>query len=219
MPTANLIRACALAILAATISGGAVANAQSSGDAGLQRLVNDVAFQLDLSYRFNRQELNDRRATVQAALAAWGESSRSQADNETLASWLREAIRTSMPGTRQSLPAIPDFKTIAATEPLPGPSKTVDSTRATTRETQLSTTSAMEVGPEKTSEHTMMRPASATSTEVEKKSVPADVSEREEPLADFWSPHPANQELPDDLTTGDPFRDDPLPTDDDLFLE
>ena len=54
-----------------------------------------------------------------AAIAAWRTAPRSEANNEKLATWLRAAILSSMPGSKESLPAVPSFAAVAKVEPQP----------------------------------------------------------------------------------------------------
>ena len=81
-------------------------------------------------------------------------------------------------------------------------------------------------------EQTLMRPTSGPSMAADEFDLfnsEMDTSERDSPtepaaaeaetteestaesVEDFWSEHPASGELPDDLSSGDPFLDDPLP--------
>jgi hypothetical protein len=85
----------------------------------LQVLVNDTAVQLQLSYRQHPDERARRQEQLAAAVAAWRAVPRSEANNERLATWLRAAIASSMPGSKEPLPAVPSFATIVKAEPQP----------------------------------------------------------------------------------------------------
>lgn len=82
--------------------------------------------------------------------------------------------------------------------------------------------------------HTLLRPVSASSETESSASAQTpsqssapeaqaeqstNNSDNSEDITDdsFWKEHPASEALPADLMNGDPFRDDPLPTGDDLF--
>jgi len=83
----------------------------------LQVLVNDTAAQLQLAYRQHPDERARRQEQLTAAVAAWRAAPRSEANNERLANWLRAAILSSMPGSKEPLPAVPSFAVIVKTEP------------------------------------------------------------------------------------------------------
>jgi hypothetical protein len=55
-------------------------------------------------------EAQERQEQLDAAVAAWRAAPRSAANDDELAKWLRSAIRASMPGQREALPPIPNFK-------------------------------------------------------------------------------------------------------------
>jgi hypothetical protein len=75
----------------------------------LQALVNDVAAQIQLAYRQDPAERQRRHAELAAAVAAWRAGERSAANNRLLGEWLRAAIRSSMPGSTDPLPELPEF--------------------------------------------------------------------------------------------------------------
>ncbi len=85
----------------------------------LQILVNDTAAQLQLAYRQHPDERARRQEQLTAAVAAWRTAPRSEANNERLAIWLRGAILSSMPGSKDPLPALPNFAAIVKAEPKP----------------------------------------------------------------------------------------------------
>jgi hypothetical protein len=76
----------------------------------LQSLVNDTATQFKMAYRHNTEEHRARYDQLSQALAAWKKSPRGEENDKLLADWLRAAIRRSMPGSREALPPLPDFK-------------------------------------------------------------------------------------------------------------
>jgi hypothetical protein len=95
----------------AAMSGASLAMAQPAASPGqLQSLVNDAVAQIQLSYRRNPAELHERYQSIGQAVAAWNKSSRSEADGERLAEWLRQAMRGSMPGSEEPLPPVPEFE-------------------------------------------------------------------------------------------------------------
>jgi hypothetical protein len=77
----------------------------------LQVLVNDAAWQVQLSYRSDATERNRRREQIELTIAAWQAAARNKLNDERLAEWLRGTIRSSMPGSREALPALPEFET------------------------------------------------------------------------------------------------------------
>lgn len=83
----------------------------------LQSLVNETAAQIQLAYQRDPNERDERQQQVAAVLSAWRNAPRSEGNNEQLASWLRAAIASSMPGSREPLPAGPKFATIAKVGP------------------------------------------------------------------------------------------------------
>jgi hypothetical protein len=99
-----------IAGIASVLLGAAASFAQTPASTSrLQSLVNDTAAQLQLVYRHNRAEHQRRREQLVEAIAAWRTAERSSANNERLADWLRDAIRSSMPGSREQLPPLPEF--------------------------------------------------------------------------------------------------------------
>jgi hypothetical protein len=85
----------------------------------LQLLLNDTAAQLQLAYRQHPDERARRQEQLTATIAAWRAAPRSEANNERLATWLRAAIVSSMPGSQEPLPAVPSFVAIVKAEPQP----------------------------------------------------------------------------------------------------
>ena len=75
----------------------------------LQALISDTAAQVQLAYRQHPVEREHRREQVAAVVAAWRTASRSELNNERLATWLHAAILSSMPGSREPLPPAPNF--------------------------------------------------------------------------------------------------------------
>jgi hypothetical protein len=104
-----------LAWLSPAIAGAA---APASPDK-LQVLVNAAAAQLQLAYRQHPDERARRQEQLAAAIAAWRAAPRSETNNERLATWLRAAIVSSMPGSQESLPAVPSFAAVVKAEPQP----------------------------------------------------------------------------------------------------
>jgi hypothetical protein len=102
----------------------AIAGAAPRAADKLQVLVNDTAVQLQLAYRQHPEERARRQEQLAAAIAAWRAAPRSEANNERLATWLRAAIASSMPGSKEQLPAIPSFGAIVKAEPQPAADET-----------------------------------------------------------------------------------------------
>ena len=97
----------------------AIAGAASPAADKLQVLVNNTAAQLQLAYRQHPDERARRQEQLSAAVAAWRAAPRSEANNERLATWLRAAILSSMPGSQEPLPAVPSFAAVVKVEPQP----------------------------------------------------------------------------------------------------
>ena len=85
-----------------------VAQAAAPADR-LPQLVRETSAQFDLAYRMHPSERQHRQAHLAAVVNAWRTAPRSDANNERLSTWLRAAIRTSMPGSREALPPMPTF--------------------------------------------------------------------------------------------------------------
>jgi hypothetical protein len=72
---------------------------------------------LQLAYRQHPDERARRQEQLTAAVIAWRAAPRSEANNEQLAVWLRAAILSSMPGSKEPLPATPIFAVVVKAEP------------------------------------------------------------------------------------------------------
>jgi len=79
-----------------------------------QALIRETAAQLQIAYRLHPEEGGLRQQQLNAVVNAWRAAPRSDANNERLIAWLRSAIRASMPGSRDALPANPTFAGAAA---------------------------------------------------------------------------------------------------------
>jgi hypothetical protein len=108
---------CLFVIAAVLASSTSVQAAEPAGK--LQSLVNDTAAQIQLAYQRDPNERDERQRQVAAVLAVWRSAPRSEANNEQLAIWLRAAIASSMPGSREPLPAAPNFATATKTDRKP----------------------------------------------------------------------------------------------------
>lgn len=75
----------------------------------LTRLESDLKFQLEMAFRHDTQQRAERLEQLQRAVQAWQQSPQTDEDRRLFASWLREAIVRSLPGSIDSLPAIPPF--------------------------------------------------------------------------------------------------------------
>src|SRR4051794_26032529 len=72
-------------------------------------LAAQASAQFELANRSYPAEGESRQAQLNVVVAAWRAAPRTDANNERLNSWLRAAIRASMPGSREPLPAAPSF--------------------------------------------------------------------------------------------------------------
>ena len=78
-------------------------------------LARETWAQFDLAYKMHPNERELRHEQLAAAVNAWRAAPRTDANYERLNNWLRAAIRSSMPGSREALPPLPIFA--ATTEP------------------------------------------------------------------------------------------------------
>jgi hypothetical protein len=112
-----------LALAIAWIAGSTTSAAPSNR---LQALVDDTAAQIQIAYRQHPDERAYRQQQLASAIAAWRVAPRREANNEQLSTWLHAAIRSSMPGSHESMPAVPTFDAAPKIE-----SRLVNSARAT----------------------------------------------------------------------------------------
>ena len=82
-------------------------------------LVRETSAQFQIAYRLHPEEGQRRQEQLAAVVNAWRAAPRTEANNERLTTWLRSAIRASMPGSREALPASPIFTATAATQTRP----------------------------------------------------------------------------------------------------
>lgn len=102
------------------IAGASTVNAAAPAPPDrLQVLVRETSAQLQVAYRLHPEEWQHRQEQLNAVVNAWRAAPRTDANNEQLANWLRSAIRASMPGSREALPASPAFAGAKATETRP----------------------------------------------------------------------------------------------------
>lgn len=115
-------RLAALSVIAGLLTGLAVAlvpaapaAAQSvNQSSSLQQLVDELAAQFWFAHRANLPEFQYRHEQLRQAIAAWNASSQNAADRQLMATWLRDAVHSSMPGMQQPLPPLPAFDRPAA---------------------------------------------------------------------------------------------------------
>jgi hypothetical protein len=170
---------------------GSTALAQASTPARLQPLVNDAVAQLKISYRHDSVEREARYEAIGQAVSAWNKSNRDQADNDRLAEWLRAAMRASMPGSHEAMPALPKFGPI--------PSET-----------------ATKKAPNATTPQTLRAPAAGSQSSDNANVVsetPTSESHARENSVDTSRGQTREVQKPITADEGDPFRDDPLPID------
>jgi hypothetical protein len=77
----------------------------------LPNLIAEASDQFELAYRAYPAEGKHRQEQLNAVVAAWRSAPRTEVNNERLNAWLRAAIQSSMPGSREPLPMTPSFAT------------------------------------------------------------------------------------------------------------
>jgi len=159
----------------------------------LQPLVNEAVAQLQLSYRHDRAERQQRYEEIGQAIATWNKSARGPAENEQLAEWLRAVMRASMPGSKERLPPQPVFETTARTPAVP--------------QLDNEMTKSASPGPVDNSKQESVR-NETTAESLDGAAHGEHISETR-PVDDTRS---ATQSAADP-NNGDPFRDDPIPAD------
>jgi hypothetical protein len=207
---------------------GARNNGAASIEAGpLQGLARATIAQIQLAFRYNEEERAHRREQVAAAVAAWRAAGRSAANDQLLTEWLREAIRKSMPGSREPLPELPKFTrptaarpaTTTATATLGNPAAAKNMLPSSTTRQKLVVQDAGAArrpvqSPRSAAEHSLVGNEPTGKDTATNRSLPSTsntahkVAAEQDGESDFWSAHPSNGELPAELS-GDPFRDDP----------
>jgi hypothetical protein len=178
----------------------ALAQSTRSVDAGaastvrLQSMVNAAATQFKLAFRNNQAEQTRRRDQLVAAVKAWRSAERSESNNRLMADWLQAAIHNSMPGKREPLPPLPQFSRAPAPAPVATTQAQVPPMSANSRRVEAKKTPA-------TSRPGTMGVTTPPASAQQANNRPAQ--------SDFWSAHPANSDLPANLSSGNPFQDDP----------
>jgi hypothetical protein len=102
----------------------------------LVALVNETSAQFQLAYRQHPAERERRQAQLSAVVSAWQTAPRSEASNQQLATWLRTAIRNSMPGSTEPLPPFPDFAANASEKARPALDRSAPNTAPVAQEKQ-----------------------------------------------------------------------------------
>jgi hypothetical protein len=87
--------------------------------ARLPALVAEASAQFQLAYRSRPAEGERRQEQLEAVVNAWRAVPRSEVNNQRLSNWLRAAIRASMPGSHEELPAAPSFASTSEREKRP----------------------------------------------------------------------------------------------------
>jgi hypothetical protein len=187
----------------------------------LQRLVNAVSKQFHIAYGHDAERMHQHREQLAAAVAAWRAAPRSAANDKLLADWLRTAIRKSMPGSREALPEVPEFSRPVATQPVatnrpqPNPSSLPTMRQKPVIENSAPTQKPEQSGQPAAGGTQVSRPTTVDGAKAASVAPGPTISARPpattEPsgIDDFWTDHPANRDLPTDLSGGDPFGDDP----------
>ncbi len=75
----------------------------------LRPLIEATRAQIELAYRSHPTQRAERQEQLDAAVAAWRAAPQNTANGALMRHWLRGAIRSSMPGSRKPLPALPQF--------------------------------------------------------------------------------------------------------------
>ncbi len=75
----------------------------------LQTLSNDLALQLKIAFRKDAPEHLRRYRQLVRVLQDWNKSARSEHDYQAVLEWVQVAIKNSMPGSNEPLPALPHF--------------------------------------------------------------------------------------------------------------
>jgi hypothetical protein len=102
-----------------TFAASSVAAAKGAPADKLQALVSDTTAQVQLAYRQHPGERALRQEQIADVLKAWRAAAPSEANNELLATWLRAAMLSSMPGSREPLPIVPDFAMVSKSDGRP----------------------------------------------------------------------------------------------------
>ena len=115
--TSTVQRRCTLlaAIVVASIALPLTVKAAAPTDRA-PSLVRETSAQFQIAYRMHPEEGQRRQEQLAAVVNAWRVAPRTDANNERLTNWLRAAIRASMPGSREALPASPTFTAAASKE-------------------------------------------------------------------------------------------------------
>jgi hypothetical protein len=188
----------------------------------LQALVNDTAVQFQLAYRHDAAEHRRRYDELAKAVSAWRAAPRDAANNQRLADWLRAAMRTSMPGSHDPLPPVPQFELAAAVEPLENPTTVklpIDSPESPVGSDDFQFDGVLQSGPNAESGD-MGDAKSAPPDEVDLEKVESPGAEpisieaeaehtQSRPLERMSQPQTYGPNAMD-KSTGDPFVDDPL---------
>jgi hypothetical protein len=99
------------ALVAIAILGAAV-TAQHARTSPLERIASlesDLRYQLELTSRDDHAAYKTRLGEIELTLDAWRKSPQSPDDVQLLIDWLRQAIKSTMPGETSALPALPPF--------------------------------------------------------------------------------------------------------------
>jgi hypothetical protein len=104
------------------LASAAMAASQATPD-HIQSLIGETTAQFQLAYRLQPSEGEQRQAELNAVVAAWRSAAHNETNDQRLTTWMRAAIRTSMPGSREPLPPQPSFAvTKRVAKPLVEPS-------------------------------------------------------------------------------------------------
>ena len=97
----------AIAILAAGVT--ARHNYSASQVTDVTQFASDLRFQLEMGFRDDIRERDNRLTRLDQVMAAWQKSAQTDVDRNALVVWLREAGARSLPGAMRDLPTVPDF--------------------------------------------------------------------------------------------------------------
>lgn len=108
--TIGVLVACsAVVLLLPGALGQSLVPRRSDRASELQRLVNDLGYQLQQVEQHDEPEAQQRLRQLAIALDRWNHSKRSEQDFQAMQQWLTRSIRASLPGQPTAMPELPWF--------------------------------------------------------------------------------------------------------------
>jgi hypothetical protein len=191
--------ACALALAALALRARAESPNSAAGPTSLSL---ELTAELQLVYRDNVPEFEQRSERLRQTIAAWNASGKSEADRTQLAAWFHDAIRASMPGANQPLPPAPSFRSDTA-----APETKVDQT-VLAKGTPVTKSKPSQSLIARTAKSQTPIPSDIANAAMEQ--LPAEArsyGDTKEPAAGAA----ASRDASPVVSEGDPFRDDAVP--------